>query len=109
MINRTWHGWTTPENADTYETLLLNQILPGIAAMNIPGYLGVHVLRRDVQDGDGRGEVEFVTMMWFESLDNVKDFVSGDHEVAYVPDEARAVLSRIDLRSNHYDVVLQPS
>ena len=30
MISRLWHGWTTHENADAYETLLRNEVLPGI-------------------------------------------------------------------------------
>jgi len=46
MITRTWRGWTTPSNADAYETLLRETILPGIAARGIDGYHGAHLLRR---------------------------------------------------------------
>ena len=38
MIARVWHGWTTPENADTYEALLKSEIFPGIFAKNVPGF-----------------------------------------------------------------------
>ena len=36
MICRTWNGWTTPDNADAYERTVTTEVLPGIAAMNIP-------------------------------------------------------------------------
>ena len=98
MIVRTWHGWTTPENADIYENLLTTEIFPGIAAKNIPGYQAIELMRRNVGD-----EVEFVTAMAFESLDAVKNFVGEDYEAAYVPDKARAVLKRFDERSRHYE------
>ena len=46
--------------------------------------------------------------MWFDSLDSVRSFMGEDYEVAHVPDIARAVLSRFDARSQHYDVILEP-
>lgn len=42
--------------------------------------------------------------MWFASLDAVKAFAGPDYETAYVPAPARAVLSRFDARSAHYEV-----
>jgi hypothetical protein len=99
MISRIWHGWTTPINADAYETLLKEEIFVGIANRQIAGYRGIHLLRRDLGD-----EVEFVTIMWFDSLDNVREFAGDDYEVAVVPPAARAVLARFDARSQHYEV-----
>jgi antibiotic biosynthesis monooxygenase (ABM) superfamily enzyme len=99
MIIRVWHGWTTPENADVYETLLKTEIFPGIAAKGIPGYRGIELLRRDIG-----GVVEFITQMRFDSLQSVKDFTGEDYETAYVPDKARQVLSRFDSRSQHYEI-----
>lgn len=99
MIVRVWHGWTSPQNADAYETLLKTEIFPGIAAKNIAGYRGIELLRRETPD-----EVEFITMMRFDSLQSVKDFVGEDFERAYVPDKARAVLARFDERSKHYEM-----
>lgn len=99
MIIRVWHGWTTPENADTYENLLKTEIFPGIAAKNIPGYQAIELLRRDSGE-----EVEFVTAMAFDSLDSVKNFMGEDYETAYVPEKARAVLKRFDERSQHYEI-----
>jgi len=99
MIVRIWHGWTTPANADTYERLLNEEIFPGIEAKNVAGYRGIQLLRRVVGD-----EVEFVTAMRFDSLDAVRAFAGEDHEAAYVPQKARAVLARFDARSQHYEV-----
>jgi antibiotic biosynthesis monooxygenase (ABM) superfamily enzyme len=99
MIIRVWHGWTSAENADVYENLLKTEIFPGIAAKNIPGYRSIELLRRNQG-----AEVEFITQMRFDSLQSVKDFVGEDYEMAYVPDKARAVLSRFDKRSQHYEI-----
>jgi heme-degrading monooxygenase HmoA len=99
MISRIWHGWTTPENADAYEFLLKSEVFVGIGKRQIAGYRGIHLLRRDLGD-----EVEFVTVMWFDSLDAVRAFAGEDYEVAVVPPEARAILARFDARSQHYDV-----
>ncbi len=104
VIARIWHGWTTPANADVYETMLRTDILPGIARKQIPGYRGAHLLRRARQD-----DVEFVTVLWFESLDSVRSFVGEDYEIAYVPPQAQAVLEQFEERSQHYDVLLGPS
>lgn len=99
MISRIWHGWTTPENAGTYENLLKSEIITGIQARQIAGFHEMHLLRRELGD-----EVEFVTIMWFDSLDAVRLFAGEDYELAVVPPKARAVLKRFDARSQHYQV-----
>ena len=99
MICRVWRGWTKPESADAYERLLKTEIFSGIANRGIPGYHGIELLRRAVQ-----GEVEFVTLMWFDSIDAVRAFAGPDYEVAVVPPAARVLLDRFDARSAHYDV-----
>lgn len=100
MVGRIWHGYTTPENADVYFNLLRSEVIPGIAAMNIPGYKSIQVLRRELGE-----EVEFITIMWFASLENIKSFTGEDSEVAHVPPNARKVLKRFDARSQHYEVI----
>jgi len=102
-IKRIWHGWTTPENADAYRSILLGEVIPGIEAKSIAGYRGIDVLERDLGP-----EVEFVTIMTFDSLQSVIDFQGEDYERAYVPDAARRVLKRWDARSAHFDVVRSP-
>jgi heme-degrading monooxygenase HmoA len=99
MICRVWHGWTSPGNADAYERLLREEVFRGIAGRGIAGYQGIELLRRNAAD-----EVEFVTMMWFESLDAVRTFAGSDYEIAVVPPAARAILNRFDARSSHYEV-----
>ena len=99
MISRLWRGWTTSDNADAYEDLLRTQILPGIRQRQIAGFLGIELLRRTVA-----GEVEFVTVMRFDSMESVKLFAGADYETAVVPPAARVLLSRFDERSAHYEV-----
>lgn len=100
MIKRIWHGYTTPENADAYRDLLDTTVFPGIEAKNIPGYRSIELLRRTVGD-----EIEFTTVMSFDSLDDVIAFQGEDYEVAYVPDAARRILKRWDDRSSHHEQV----
>jgi hypothetical protein len=42
--------------------------------------------------------------MWFDSIDAVRAFAGEDYEAAVVPPKARALLSRFDARSQHYEV-----
>ena len=102
MISRIWHGWTVPANADAYEALLKSEIFTGIQNRHIVGYRGIHLLRRDLGD-----EVEFITIMWFDSLDAVRVFAGEDYEAAVVPPKARALLARFDARSQHYTVEVE--
>lgn len=100
MISRIWHGWTTAANADAYETLLRTEIFPGILARRVAGFERIELFRRET----GPDEVEFVTVMWFASLEAVTAFAGPDAETAVVPAAARAVLARFDARSQHYEV-----
>jgi len=50
-------------------------------------------------------ECEFVTLMWFDSLDAIKAFVGGDSSVSHVPAVARAMLNRFDERAAHYEII----
>ena len=100
MVVRIWHGWTTAENAESYERLLRDEIFPGIAAKGVEGYKKIQLLRRELPEG----EVEFITIMSFDSWDAVKDFAGEDYERAYVPAKARAVLARFDTTSQHYEL-----
>jgi len=99
MISRVWHGWTTPENADAYEALLKNEIFTEIKNRKITGYRGIHLFRRNLVQ-----EVEFITIMWFDSIESIKAFAGEDYETAVVPPKARALLARFDPRSQHYEV-----
>jgi len=99
MISRIWHGYTSHANADVYEALLTSEIFVGIRGRQIEGYKGIQLFRRDLGH-----EVEFVTVMWFDSIEAVRTFAGQDYEVAVVPPAARALLAHFDARSQHYEV-----
>ena len=99
MIARIWHGYTSLKNADIYENLLRKEIIPEIEAKNIPGYEGFQVLRRELET-----ETEFTTLIWFNSIENVKAFVGDDPGQVYIPEKARQVLSRFDDRAVHSEL-----
>jgi hypothetical protein len=99
VICRVWRGWTSPANADPYEALLKTEVFPGIAQRGMAGYRGIELLRRADVD-----EVEFVTLMWFDSIDAVRAFAGESYATAVVPSRARALLRRFDGESGHYEV-----
>jgi uncharacterized damage-inducible protein DinB len=101
MIGRLWHGWTLPSNADAYEQFLRSEVLPGIH--RVQGYHGACLLRKD-----GDGEVAFVTLTFFDTMDDVKAFAGEDYEKAVILPHARALLSKADPTSKHYQVMHMP-
>jgi antibiotic biosynthesis monooxygenase (ABM) superfamily enzyme len=103
VIARVWRGWASPGNAPAYERLVSTEVLPGIARREIHGYRGAYLLRRDVGD-----EVEFSTILLFDSFDALREFAGDDYEKAYVPPRAREVLSRFDETSAHYETLMTP-
>ena len=99
-VKRIWHGWTTPENANVYQELLHRQIFPGIEAKGIPGLRCIELFRNDLGS-----EVEFITIMSFDSLNDVKAFMGKDYEKSYVPEEARKLLKRWDKTAAHFEAI----
>jgi hypothetical protein len=100
MICRLWRGWTTFENAEAYERIVRGEVIPGIEARRIPGFRHIDLMRRELGD-----EIEFQTLMWFDSLDAIKAFMGEDYAVSHVPHAARAVLNRFDERAAHFEVL----
>ena len=103
MIARIWHGWTKPQHAKTYEEMLRNQIFPGIAQRNIKGYQGAELFIRE--DGD---EVEFLTLLRFESLEGVREFAGENQSKPVIYPKAEALLARMDEHTRHYRVAISP-
>ncbi|HEX8845261.1 MAG TPA: hypothetical protein VF791_11485 [Pyrinomonadaceae bacterium] len=103
MITRIWHGWTTHENALDYQELVEEEILPSIANRWIRGYRGAHLIRRDHEN-----EVEFITLLWFDTPQAVREFAGENQDAAVVPAKARALLSRYDELAAHYQVIIEP-
>jgi antibiotic biosynthesis monooxygenase (ABM) superfamily enzyme len=101
MIARIWHGWTKRADAKVYEDMLCDEIFPSIAARRIPGYGGAELFIRE--DGD---EVEFVTLLRFESMDGAKKFAGADANRPVIYPGVERLLTRMDERSRHYRVAL---
>ncbi len=100
---RLWRGWTMPQNAEAYQALLLDEIFPSVEGRKLAGYRGISLGRHNIGN-----EVEFIMIMWFDSLIDIKSFSGEDYKTAVVPPRARAVLSRFDERSAHFDTVVPP-
>jgi antibiotic biosynthesis monooxygenase (ABM) superfamily enzyme len=100
MIARIWHGWTKRADAKTYEEMLRNEILPSIAARKIDGYRGAELFIRE--DGD---EVEFVTLLRFNSMDAVKKFAGADESKPVIFPKAERLIARME-RARHYRVAI---
>jgi hypothetical protein len=100
LICRLWRGWTSLENADAYERIVRGEVIPAIEGRRIPGFRHIDLMKRELGD-----EIEFQTLMWFDSIDAIKAFVGADYAVSHVPPAARAVLARFDERATHYEVI----
>lgn len=97
MIARIWHGYTKPENADAYEAMLKPELLPGIS--KVPGYRGGYVLRRESE-----GEIEFVTIMIWESLEALKAVAGSNYTASIIPEDRLQYLSRHESHAAHYEI-----
>jgi hypothetical protein len=101
MIARLWKGWTTLENADAYERLLRETVLPGL--QGIDGYRGGYILRQD-----GSDETEFAVLNLFDSLDAVRAFAGPEYMIPVFEPEARELLSKVEPIARHYEVKTAP-
>jgi antibiotic biosynthesis monooxygenase (ABM) superfamily enzyme len=100
MIARIWHGWTNPADAKAYEKLLRDEIFPRIAARKIDGYRGAELFIRD-----DRNEVEFVTLLRFDSMDAVTEFAGPDASKPVIFPKAEALITRME-QARHYRVAI---
>jgi len=97
MIARIWHGYTKPENADAYEAMLKPELLPGIS--KVAGFRGSYLLRRQIG-----AEIEFITIMLWDSIEAIRAVAGADYETAVIPDNRRKHLARYDAKSQHYEI-----
>src|ERR1700755_2964950 len=100
MIARIWRGWTKRTDAKAYEEILRDEIFPSIAARNIPGYHGAELFIRETGD-----EVEFVTLLRFDSMDAVREFAGADESKPVIFPKAEALIARM-ARARHYRVAI---
>lgn len=98
MIARIWHGWAKAEDADGYEAHLKPELLPGLS--KVAGFRGSYLLRRVAGD-----EVEFITMILWDSIEAVKAVAGEDYEKAVIPEERKKYLTRFDARAAHFEVL----
>ena len=97
MIARVWRGYTSAENADAYQAMLQPELLPGLNTKK--GFRGSYLLRRPLGH-----EVEFITIILWESIDDIRAVAGDDYQAAVIPDERKRVLSRWDDQAAHYEV-----
>jgi antibiotic biosynthesis monooxygenase (ABM) superfamily enzyme len=102
LICRVWRGWTSRDNAADYERVVRTEVIPEIEARRIPGFLRIDLMKRDLGE-----DVEFQTLMWFETLDSVRGFMGDNYAASHVPDAARRVLKRFDEQAAHYEFIDQ--
>jgi antibiotic biosynthesis monooxygenase (ABM) superfamily enzyme len=100
MIARIWHGWTKPADAKTYEEMLRDEIFPSIAARKIDGYCGAELFIREDND-----EIEFLTLLRFDSMDAVKEFAGADTNKPVIFPKAEALITRME-QARHYRVAI---
>ena len=100
MIARIWHGWTKPADAKAYEKLLRDEIFSSIATRNIKGYRGAELFDREAGD-----EVEFVTLLRFDSMDAVTEFAGPDASKPVIFPKAEALITRME-QPRHYRIVI---
>ncbi len=98
MIARTWRGWTSAEDADTYHDYLE---LTGLAEYRAtPGNRGAVALVR--RDGE---RAEFLLVSFCDSMEAIHRFAGPDPGTAvFYPDDDRFLVDR-ELHVNHYEVV----
>ena len=89
---------TRSEHADAYESMLKPELQPGIGQAK--GYMGSYLLRRIAGE-----EVEFMTIILWDSTDSIRAVAGPDYETAVVPEERRKHLARYDAQAAHYEVV----
>jgi heme-degrading monooxygenase HmoA len=100
VIARVWRGWTTLQDADGYEGHLKPELLPGLS--KVAGFRGSYLLRRV-----GGEEVEFMTIILWDSIEAVQAMTGEDYERAVIPQERKKYLQRFEQRAAHFEVVAQ--
>jgi antibiotic biosynthesis monooxygenase (ABM) superfamily enzyme len=100
MIARIWRGWTKVADAKIYENMLRDEVFPSIAARNIKDYRGAKLFIREYD-----GEMEFVTLLRFDSMDAVKEFAGSDETKPVIFPGVEKLLIRME-PARHYGVAI---
>lgn len=102
MIARIWRGTAALPAADAYCGHFAMKVVPHLK--ELAGHRGAYLLRREVD-----GQVEFVAVTLWDSLEAITRFAGADPSVAIVEPEARTILSGYDDVVQHYDVAYSGS
>lgn len=101
MICRKWTTWTTRANAPKYAEAFKSKVMPKLTA-GIDGYKGSNMLM--LEHGD---EMEITTLLWFQSIDALKQFAGDDYTKAVTPpDIVQPFLLRYDQHVEHHTVLV---
>jgi heme-degrading monooxygenase HmoA len=98
MIARTWRGRATVAKADDYVRHFTQEVVPNLKG--IAGNKGAYLLRREID-----GEVEFLAVTLWDSIETIKQFAGPDAEVAHIEPEGRAALKDFDEFARNYEIV----
>jgi len=100
MVCRVWRGWTSVDHAQSYDDYLQKELFPRLGReLSSYGYRGYQLLCLS------RGEeVEFMTMLWFDSIENVRSFAGENYEIPVISEKARSLLTRFADRADHYQL-----
>lgn len=107
MIAQEWHSWTTLANADAYETVLRERILPRLETRGIPGYRGVQVLRHMVDEAvetQDFASLRFKIILYFETVQHARTFGNFFLDIAHT---AHPLLERFEPHPIHYAVAVR--
>lgn len=98
MIVRIWKGWANPAQSEAYPAHFHRAVLPDLRATE--GFLGAQLLRSDLP-----GQIEFMVITRWASLDAIRAFAGETLDKAVVEPGAVAALERFDETVLHYEVV----
>jgi heme-degrading monooxygenase HmoA len=97
MIARIWRGKATTAKAGDYQRHFTMHVAPHLK--ELAGHRGAYLLRRE-----DNGEVEFLAVTLWDSIESVRAFSGQNPDVAIVEPEGRAALSSFDDFARHYDI-----
>ena len=100
MIARVWRGCALREKVGDYLEHLQKMVFPEL--LQIDGYRGAYVLRRDLTDS-----VEINVQTLWESMDAIRSFAGQDISAAVVAPAARPFFRSYDSTVTHYEIVLK--
>jgi heme-degrading monooxygenase HmoA len=97
VIARTWRGRATAEKAGDYQRHFTECVAPHLK--ELAGHCGAYLLRRE-----DNGEVEFLAVTLWDSIESVRAFSGQNPDVAIVEPKGRAALSSFDNFARHFDI-----